>query len=95
MALTVVQIAGGRSFGRIENFRDAEVEHLDRAVRSNLDVGRFQIAMDDTLLMGRFECVGDLPGEPQGLFQRQRAGGKTILQRRPVDQLENQRGSTL
>ena len=38
----------------------AEVQHLHGAVRAHLDVGRLQIAMDDALLVRRFERFGDL-----------------------------------
>ena len=65
VALTVVwcriPVVGG-----IQNLGDAEIEHLDRAVQSNLDVGRLEIAMNDALLVGRFERVGDLSGDFPG-----------------------------
>jgi hypothetical protein len=32
---------------RLHGFREPEVQHLDVAVGSELDVGRFQIAMND------------------------------------------------
>ena len=48
----------------LEALRQAEIEHFDGPVGPQLDVGRFEIAMDDALLVGRFERLGDLPGGP-------------------------------
>ena len=45
---------------RCQRLRQAEVEHLHDAVRSQLDVGRLQVAVDDPLLVGGFERLGDL-----------------------------------
>jgi len=39
---------------------EPEVEHLDLAVRSQLDVGRLQVAVDDALLVRFLEGLGDL-----------------------------------
>ena len=44
-------------------FREAEVQDFHRAVRPKLDVRRFQIAVDDPLLVRRFERLGDLRGD--------------------------------
>jgi hypothetical protein len=48
--------------------RQAEIEHLHRAVRGDLDVRRLQVAVDDALLVGGVERVRDLPrdGERSG-----------------------------
>ena len=43
-----------------------------RAVRRDLDVGRFQIAVDDALLVRRFERLGDLARDRERLRDRQR-----------------------
>ena len=48
----------------------AEVEHLDGAVRRDLDVGRLEVAMDDAAAVRGFERVGDLPGDRERLVQR-------------------------
>ena len=47
----------------------AEVEHLHGAVGPQLDVGRLQVAMDDTPLMRRLERVRDLLRDRQSLFR--------------------------
>jgi hypothetical protein len=49
------------SDGRLQRLGEAEVEHLDRAVRPHLDVGGLQIAMDDAGVVCGFERIGDLP----------------------------------
>ena len=69
----------------------AEVEHLDHAIGRDLDVGRLQIAMDDALLVRRFERLGDLPRNRHRLVQRQRPAGDPIGQRLALDQFEDQR----
>ena len=60
-----------RSFSR-KHLRQPEVEHLHRAVRRDLDVGRFQIAVDDALLVCRLERLGDLARDRECLRNRQR-----------------------
>ena len=54
---------------RSSSLRQPEVEHLDDAVRRDLDVGRLEIAMDDAPLVRRFERVGDLPRDRQRLVR--------------------------
>ena len=51
----------------VERLRQAEVEHLDRAVGADLDVGGLEIAMDDALLVRGLERVGDLPRDRRAL----------------------------
>ena len=50
--------------------REAEVEHLHRAVGADLDVGGLQIAMNDALLVRGFERVRDLPRDRQRFGER-------------------------
>ena len=47
-----------------------EVEHLDGAVRSDLDVGRLQIAVNDALLVGGVEGFRDLSRNWQRFVDR-------------------------
>ena len=67
-----VQRVRTRPAGRSRS-REAEIQHLHRAVGAQLDVRGLQIAMDDPLLVRRFESLGDLPGDRQGLIDRDRA----------------------
>jgi hypothetical protein len=46
---------------RVERLRKAEVQHLDLAVGSDLHVRGLEIAVDDPLVVGRLERLGDLP----------------------------------
>ena len=47
--------------------------------------------MDDPLLVRRLERAGDVPGERQGLLERDRSRRETVLERRPLDELEDER----
>ena len=80
---------------RSQRLRQSEVEHLHHAVVANFDIGWFQIAMDDPLLMRRFQRLSDLFGNGQCLINRDRPLLDAISQRRPFDQLEDQRPLTL
>ena len=58
---------------------------------AHLDVGRFQIAMNDPLLVGRFERLRDLLRDRQRLVERNRPACDAIGQRRPFDQFHDER----
>jgi hypothetical protein len=45
---------------RIRKLCQAEIQYLDDAVRTDLHVGRFQVTMDDALLVSSFDRFGDL-----------------------------------
>ena len=67
------QLSGGTRRRRLECLRQTEVEHLDGPVVTDLDVGRLQIAVDNTRLMRSLERVGDLSGYRQHFLDRKRA----------------------
>ena len=48
-------------------FRQTEVEHFDDAVRRDLDVGRFEIAVNDALVVRGFERARDVARDRQRL----------------------------
>jgi hypothetical protein len=73
---------------------EAEIEDLDRPVRPHLDVGRFQVSMDDADAMCRVERVGDLAGNCQRLVDRHRPVSEPIGEGRPFDQFKDQRLDT-
>ena len=57
--------SGAREIGRdaappVQRLGEAEVEDLDLAVRGDLDVGGLEVAVDDALLVGLLERLGDL-----------------------------------
>ncbi len=62
---------GGRR--GIGDLRQAEVQHLGLAVLGELDVGGFEVAVDDAGFVGGFEPGGDLASSSQGLVERERA----------------------
>src|SRR5688572_8336338 len=65
---------------------------LDHAVRADLDVGRFQIAMDDPLLVRGFERFGDLPRDDERLGPGESAPrSNAIAEGVALDQFENDR----
>jgi len=51
---------------RIERLGQAEIENLHRTVHGHLNVGRFQIAVNDTLFVRILQGFGDLPGDREG-----------------------------
>ena len=57
---------------RLRQLREAEVEHLDRPIRPQLDVCRLQIAMNDPARVCGFEGIRDLLGDRQRLIERDR-----------------------
>ena len=73
----------------VEHLGETEVEDLDRAVGPNLDVGRLQIAMNDALLVRRFEGVGNLSCDAQRFGNRQAAD--ELGDGRAVNQFHHQR----
>ena len=45
----------------LKRLGQSEIEDLNFAIGSELDVGRLQVAVNDALLVRFFECKGDLP----------------------------------
>ena len=76
------------------SLREAEVQHLHGAIRPELDVGGFQIAVDDALLVRRLEGAGHLQRNRHRFVERDRAPGDAIGERRSFDQLEHERGAS-
>ncbi len=67
-----------------------EVEHLDRAVGAELDVGGFEIAVDDARLVRCLERLGDLEGDGRGLFDRNRSALDALGEILAFDQFHHQ-----
>ena len=67
---------GSRDILHLDQLRKAEVQDLYRAVGRQLDVRRFQIPMDDALLVRRVQCLGDLTRNGQRLGHRQGVAGE-------------------
>jgi hypothetical protein len=85
-----------RRFGRsarecgLGHLRQAEIQHLHRTIRFELDVRGLQVTMDDALLVRGLERVGDLVGDRQRLVERHRTVVDAVGERRPLDQLHHE-----
>ena len=73
----------------IREFRQPEIEHLDDAVRRDLHVRRLQVAMDDALLVRRFERVDHLACNAKRRDKRK--PGPLLRERLAFDELEDQK----
>ena len=60
---------------RFECFRETEIEDLDGPIGADLDVRWLQIAVDDSGGVRGLERLDDLPGDCEGLVERQRPCG--------------------
>ena len=84
---------GARGAGRIHRFRQAEVEHLHRAVAAHLDVRGLQIAVDDPLLVRGFERLGDLLRDGQRVVERHGSARDALRQIVAFDELHHEGAS--
>ena len=75
----------------LHRLREAEVQHFHRAVGSQLDIRGLQIAVDDPLLVGRFERLGDLPRDGQRLIEGIAPSRDAVRERRSFDQFQHER----
>ena len=85
-------LAGASHAVGSDRLRQPEVEHLHGAVSSDLDVRGFQIAMNDALLVRRFERLRDLLGDGQRLIERNGAARDALRQILAFDEFHHQRG---
>ena len=82
----------GRGARRIQGFREAEVQHLHRAVAAHLDVCRLEIAVDDPLIVRGFERLRDLLRDGQGFVERQGTARDALREIVAFDELHHQGG---
>jgi len=74
-------------------FRQPEVEDLDPSVSSDEQIGRFDVAVRDPLLVRRGQAAGDLNGVVDGDGRRQGSSIHPLAKRFPVEQFgDNPRG---
>ena len=72
----------------LEDLRKTEVQQLHRAVRSELDIRRLEIAVNNPSLVRCFQGFRDLSGNWQRFIDWDRSFPDSIRQRRPFDQFE-------
>ena len=75
----------------LHRLREPEVEHLHRTVRSNFDIGRLQVPVDDALLVRRRQRLGDLFRDRQRLVECDSAVCDPVRERRSLDQFHHER----
>jgi hypothetical protein len=80
---------------RLDRLRQSEVEHLDGAVGTDLDVGRLEVSMHDAEIVRRFQRVGGLARDLKGFINWKRTLVKAIRQGRPFNELHYQGDSAL
>ena len=61
------RVAPPAAAGHGHSLRQAEIEHLHRAVVQTLILAGFEIAVDDALFVGGVQRLGDLSGDRQGV----------------------------
>jgi hypothetical protein len=79
----------GRDF-RVRELREAEVQDFHRSVRPKLDVGRLQVAVDDSMVVRRLERLGDLFRDAQCVLERDCAGPQPLREILALDQLHDE-----
>ncbi len=67
-----------------------EVEHLHSTVVGHDDIGRFQVAVHDSLLVCRAESLREGDRDLEDLIDRHPAVGDDPIERSPFDQLHGQ-----
>jgi hypothetical protein len=80
-------VAGGV---RVRELREAEVQDFHGPVRPQLDVGRLQVAVDDSLVVRRLERLGDLFRDADGIVKRDRAAPQPLRQVLAFHQLHDE-----
>ncbi len=79
----------------VQDFGDAEVEQLRRAVLGHQDVVRFQVTMDDKIAMGVLDRCTDGHEEPQPRMDRQSSIVAVVVQGLALDVLHDQIGQAV
>ena len=95
MALLYCGVGWGIVATLRKDARQSKGQNLYGAVIFDLDVRRFEVAVDDALLVRRLQCIGDLPGNRQGFIDRDRPLRGPVCESRPLDQLQHQGAGAL
>src|SRR5688500_3609996 len=68
---------------------EAEIEYFCLPSRSNENIRRLEIAMDDTFRMCRLDRIGDVRAESQYSFDVERTATDPVCQRSAVEQFHD------
>ena len=91
-ARTVGEFAGSiDATSSPKHFRQTEIEDLQPAVASELNVGWLEIPMNDALLVRCLQGLRDLPGDPERFLNRQRATHHPIGEGFALHQFHNEK----
>jgi hypothetical protein len=77
----------------VQRLGQAEVQHLDLSLGRDLDVRRLEVPVEDTVLVGVVQRVGELPRDEQRLVHGDGAAVDAVGQRGALDQLHHQRAN--
>ena len=93
LPLQVRLLPGGREFLEGYHFGQTEVQDLGDAAFDNEDVCRLDVAVDDALLMRRFEGVRDVDGDFDHSIDGKRAFLNQLFQRPAIQELHGDEGT--
>jgi hypothetical protein len=74
------------------DFRQSEIENLGVSALGDEDIGRLDVAVDDSFGMGGIEGVGDFDGECENQFGFQRTIADPVLECKAVQKLHGDEG---
>ena len=83
----VLRVAARPGFGQ------AKIQDFNGAIAGYTDIGGFQVAVDDALLVGRLEPGRDLGGNLAGFVDGDRAAAHAVVQPLALDQFHDQKAS--
>src|SRR5882724_679728 len=78
--------------GTRNQFGQAEIQYLGLSTPGDENIGRLEIAMDDSTLMGGVEGVGNLNGDVKNLSARQRLARDDVLESQAFQELHRNEG---
>jgi len=72
----------------LKGLRQSEIQHLYFPIACQFDIRRLQVSMDDTLLVGSFECFTDVLGNIESFFNWNRTASNPLRERLAFHQFE-------